>query len=271
MALNKLEGPTTLITFLCILLDTVAMELRLPQHLKGLIQQWQRKKSCCKRELLSLIGQLQHACQVIPPGRTFLRRMINLSSTAKELHHHIRLNAGFRSHLQWWAMFLSEWNGVRMMTQLSKARPNASIISDASGNWGCGAFCSSGKWFQIQWPDSWAPIHTTVKELLPIVVACAVWGGSLKNLTQTLQQLVQQMITLQGSQHNPPTHSSWMTEGRAQREGLASAQLLEMWTLQVGLPIGKRAGAGNVGQSSASYPLNTYNYIQYWITESHLR
>ena len=109
--------------------------------------------------------------------------MIDLSSTAKELHHHIRLNASFRSDLQWWAMFLSEWNGVCMMTQLSKARPNASIIADASGNWGCGAFCSSGKWFQIQWPDSWAPIHITVKELLPIVVACAVWGGSLKNLT----------------------------------------------------------------------------------------
>ena len=63
VALNKLEGPTTLITFLGILLDTVAMELRLPQEklqrLKGLIQQWQRKKSCCKRELQSLIGQLQ--------------------------------------------------------------------------------------------------------------------------------------------------------------------------------------------------------------------
>ena len=34
------------------------------------------RRSGTKRELLSLIGQLQHACCVVRPGRTFLPQMI---------------------------------------------------------------------------------------------------------------------------------------------------------------------------------------------------
>ena len=28
--------------------------------------------------------------------------------------------------------------------------------SDASGHWGCGAFSSTGTWFQFRWPPAWA-------------------------------------------------------------------------------------------------------------------
>ena len=54
---------------------------------KQTIQQWQGKNSCKKRDLLSLIGLLSHACRVIRAGRTFLRRMIDISSVPKELNH----------------------------------------------------------------------------------------------------------------------------------------------------------------------------------------
>ena len=37
-------------------------------------------------------------------------------------------------------------------------------------------FNSESDWFQLQWPDSWSSIHITVKELVPVVIACAVWG-----------------------------------------------------------------------------------------------
>ena len=52
----------------------------------------------------------------------------------------------------------------------------ATITSDASGQWGCGAFSSDGEWFQLEWPDSWIGVHITIKELLPMVVAMAMWG-----------------------------------------------------------------------------------------------
>ena len=118
IAEHKLEGPATVLPFLGILIDTERRILELPaeklDRLKGLIRTWQGKKSCRKRELLSLIGQLQHACRVVRAGRTFLRRMIELSTVPKELDHWVRLNEGFRSDLHWWAVFLDDWNGVSM-------------------------------------------------------------------------------------------------------------------------------------------------------------
>ena len=54
--------------------------------------------------------------------------------------------------------------------------PAATLTSDASGSWGCGAFTTGGHWFQFQWPEVREAVHVKAKELLPIVVAYAVWG-----------------------------------------------------------------------------------------------
>lgn len=180
VAREKLCGPATSLTFLGIEIDTVRMELRLPQEklsrLRECIVGWLSRKASTKRELQSLIGQLQHACRVVRPGRTFLRRMIRLSLTVKEMHHHIRLNQSFRADLHWWSQFLESWNGVSILNCISQSPPFCTVTSDASGSWGCGAVLSSGEWFVCPWPESWAKVHITAKELFPIVVAGAVWG-----------------------------------------------------------------------------------------------
>ena len=71
------------------------------------------------------------------PGRSLLRRMITLSTVARELHHRIRLNRGFRSDLQWWGRFLPSWNVTGMMSVVAKCGFVATVTSDASGSWGC--------------------------------------------------------------------------------------------------------------------------------------
>ena len=105
-----------MLVFLGIELDTQRMETRLPREklewLQREIGRWQNHRSCTKRDLLSLIGQLQHACCAVKPGRTFLRRMIDLSTTVREPHHNLRLNKGFQSDLRSWACFFPSWNGV---------------------------------------------------------------------------------------------------------------------------------------------------------------
>ncbi len=188
IAFHKTEGPARVVTFLGILLDLVAGILRLPdeklQRLMETIRAWGDRKACTKRELLSLVGQLQHACCVVRPGRTFLRRMIDLSTTARELHHHLHLSVGFRSDLQWWACFLPTWNGTTLMSGVARSEEAAgTITSDASGSWGCGAFASTGEWFQLRWPQSWEKVHITVKELVPVVMGLALWGGKWKGKT----------------------------------------------------------------------------------------
>ena len=99
VAAHKVEGPATVLPFLGILIDSVNGVLKLPSdkllRLKQLIRLWRGKTKCRKRELLSLIGQLSHACCVVRAGCTFLHRMIDLSSVPKELHHWVRLNEGF--------------------------------------------------------------------------------------------------------------------------------------------------------------------------------
>ena len=48
---------------------------------------------------------------------------------------------------------------------------------------GCGAFTKSGSWFQLKWPQSWVAANIVPKELLPVMLACAVWGRSWRGKT----------------------------------------------------------------------------------------
>ena len=79
LALVKVEGPATVLPFLGILLGTQEMEARLPHekfiHPKSTITEWVGRKNATKREILSLVGQLQHACKVVRYGRTFVARI----------------------------------------------------------------------------------------------------------------------------------------------------------------------------------------------------
>lgn len=97
IAEGETEVPATILVFLGILLDTVKLEMRLPEDklaaLKALLQQWRTTKKTTKRELLSLIGSLSFTAKVIPAGRLFLRRLIDLSTSVPKLHHRIKLNA----------------------------------------------------------------------------------------------------------------------------------------------------------------------------------
>ena len=175
VAREKTEGPATLITLLGIELDSVQLQLRLPHvKLRELVAMWRRRKACTKKELQSLAGHLSHACKVIRPGRRFLRGLFGLIAQFRRRDHMIRLNSAFRADLEWWHVFAS---GVAMMREGNGRDQGVEIWSDASGSWGCGAFWGA-EWFQVpwcEWPD-FGEASIAAKELLPIIVAVAVWG-----------------------------------------------------------------------------------------------
>lgn len=178
IAQDKREGPSTCVTFLGIEIDSVAQELRLPARkrlqLQLTLKQWEGKRAASKRELQSLIGMLNHAASVVRPGRTFLRQLIDTMKVPKKQSHQVRLNLHCRSDIAWWSLFLERWNGVALLPSYSQG---PAVASDASGNWGCGAFTrDSLQWFQVRWPPAWQQINIAAKELFPVVVAAAVWG-----------------------------------------------------------------------------------------------
>ena len=134
---EKSEGPKTVISFLGIELHSEEMEIRLPAdkltRLVQMLSQWRGKKACRKRELLSIIGSLSHACKVIRPGRTFLRRLIDLSTKVNNLDHFVRLNQATHSDLEWWYQFARQWNGKAMIYRRQKNLSQDTLVSDASG------------------------------------------------------------------------------------------------------------------------------------------
>ena len=163
------------------------MCLRLPQvklaDLKQLVASWIGKKSCSLADLQSLVGKLQHACKVVCPGRTFLRRMFELLKGRPKRQQMIHLNIAFQSDLMWWHMFLEARNGIGIVQRQMEGPTNVYLCTDASGSWGCEAWAGS-LWLKLAWPKGkvkeW-PI--AVKEIVPIVLAGLLrgkrWHGKL--------------------------------------------------------------------------------------------
>lgn len=95
---SKTVLPTTTLTFLGLELDTVKFEIRLPQDkvvsLMEEVLKLKSQKSATLKQLQSLIGMHNFACKFVPPGRTFLRRLIDLTVGLKKPYYHRRLNSG---------------------------------------------------------------------------------------------------------------------------------------------------------------------------------
>ena len=178
---NKCVGPTTTLSVLGIELDSVQQVARLPEEklvaLKQLIDTWTQRKWCKKQELESLIGHLHHAAKVVWPGRTFLRRLIDLLCCFRSRDHPIRINQEFRQDLLWWQRFLSSWHGVGfwLYPGLSPVA-DLEVTSDAAGSVGFGAY-SQGQWFYGPWSTFQADQSIAYKELFPVVIAAHLWGS----------------------------------------------------------------------------------------------
>ena len=180
LAPDKLEGPTSRLVFLGILIDSTLMECSLPpDKLSELVAElltWSSRKKCIKRELLSLIGKLNFACRIIPAGRIFLRRLIDLSTTARLPHHHVSLNTEARRDVAWWLKYLPLWNGRAIIPDPVWSRsPDLELFTDASGGLGFGIYFQ-GRWLNGSWPSDLSDRSIQWKELYPIALSCLLWG-----------------------------------------------------------------------------------------------
>lgn len=173
-------GPISYLTILGIELDSVNQVAQLPADkllaLQNLIVSWLPRKWCNRQELESLIGHLHHVAKVVWPGRTFLRRMIDLLCCFGKKDHPIRLNHEFHLDLQWWHQFLVQWHGMSFWL-FPGLSPVADVVvsSDAAGSLGFGAYFK-GQWFTGSWSLYQQHQSIAYKELFPVVVAAHVWG-----------------------------------------------------------------------------------------------
>ncbi len=194
----KCTAATQVIEFLGIEINTVLGTLSITEQRMSEITEellaWQDKKVCTKRELLSIIGRLAFASRVVRAGRTFLRRLIALSKTARCLHFKIKLNKAARADFKWWLSCIRSHNGVTMFPKDWSDSECQTMYSDAS-NQAMAAVVGS-KWTVYPYSGQMAGIKDTpihYRELMAVCIGLATFANELKN-TKVIMMVDNQAI-----------------------------------------------------------------------------
>ncbi|KAK7891090.1 hypothetical protein WMY93_023053 [Mugilogobius chulae] len=178
---EKTVGPATTLEFLGITLDSVAMIASLPQEKLKRIRDVSRSvisaEVFTKQQLLSLLGYLNFAMRIIPQGRSFISRLLDLAHSVPSLFDRVSLDVGCRSDLSFWSRLLSEWNGVSFFYHdVVCSSDSLRFFTDAAPSSGFGGVYQN-RWFAEPWPASFPSSEASAfYEIIPIAAACCAWG-----------------------------------------------------------------------------------------------
>lgn len=187
LAEDKTEGPSEILVFLGLELDSRNMLVRVPKDkIIEVVDKIERILAAPKTKLKtmqSLIGSLNFCCRAIVPGRPFCRRLINSICGLTKPYHHLRVNKGIRLDLAMWLEFFKHYNGVSMFhDRFWVSNEDEQLYSDSAAAKGFGIYFK-GHWAYAEWPKNWHDDRITdditTLELFPILVALHIWGQDL--------------------------------------------------------------------------------------------
>ena len=186
IAEEKSVGPTTLLVFLGLELDSVIMSIRIPiqkiEELQSLLTGVLGKQKITLKDLQSLVGKLCFFCQAIRASRAFLRRFYDAMIPLKQPFHRLRLSKELKEDFKLWVSFLENFNGITYIPANAWLDSNClQLFTDSSGTaeLGCGCFYN-GKWAFFKWPKIWYGTQVlcdiTFLEMVPVLLAVKLWG-----------------------------------------------------------------------------------------------
>lgn len=191
LALDKSEGPTEVIVFLGLELDSKEMVVRVPQEkVLEVIEKIQfvlAKEKVFLKVMQSLIGSLSFCCRAIAVGRPFCRRLINATCGVQKPYHRIRINNDVRLDLRMWLQFFQQYNGISVFhDRYWTTNDEIQLFSDSAGGEGRGfGIYFQGHWAYGSWPIAWHQQQVTKDitflELFPIVAALFIWQDELRH------------------------------------------------------------------------------------------
>ena len=111
-------------------------------RVKKLVCKFATAKSSTKEKIDELAGLLAHCSKVVRGGRTFCRRIYDLSASIRNRYAKVNLSEAFREDICWWRDYMPRFNGKAKL--LEKQDTVISIYSDAS-YYGYGAY-HAGDW-----------------------------------------------------------------------------------------------------------------------------
>lgn len=172
----KVIGPTQSLVFLGILIDTTQCTLGLDAgklgELKSKLQAFRGRKRATKRQLQSLAGLLNWACQAIRGG-FFLRRILDAQHKLKHSKHKVYLSADFHLDVDWWWTYLHAFNGVTFYQRHPEHILHVDACPEAAGMF------YAGDWQYTVWHQDWPladKLHINYKEVLAAVCAARLWA-----------------------------------------------------------------------------------------------
>ena len=183
---KKFTLPATEIEFLGLVIDSDNMEVRVStDRVSDILEElrsFQGRRSCRKRELLPLVGKLIFVSRAVTSGRSFVRRIIDLSKRIRHLHHRVKLTRACRMDIEWWIQFFPTWDGVSLIPD-PEWTPNTcmDLYTDASDVALAGYY--AGQWFVLGYFGPLEHVrHASInfRELLALVITLATWGPHLR-------------------------------------------------------------------------------------------
>jgi len=189
LANEKTEGPSHVLVFLGLELDSLEMVVRIPKEKMQEVVEKINAVICAEKVSLktmqSLIGSLNFCCRAIVIGRPFCRRLINATCKVKLAHHRVRVTLEIKRDLKMWLDFFKHFNGVSVFhDRFWISNDDFQLYTDSSGGVGFGIWFN-GHWCQEKWPADWVrrglTKDITLLELFPIVVATVVYGDYMIN------------------------------------------------------------------------------------------
>ena len=182
---EKCLPPTKVLTFLGKEYNSIDMTVRIPeiklQETHELLQRFEKKKHCTKRQLQQVIGKLAFISECVRSGRLFISRMLQTLRKYHFNHYRVHITDEFRQDIRWWLLFLHDYNGISIIPDVDWSSPDAIISSDACLKGIGGVNFTTFEYFHSDIPESLRDMHISVLEMYAIYIAIQFWTSSISN------------------------------------------------------------------------------------------
>ena len=187
---GHITPPSTSVVALGLLYDTARNTVSLPPDklaaITETLAEWKRKTHASPKELASFAGRLLWICNVVPPGRVFLGRVLATKRHADSLGHKVALDEDFKLDVEWWHDMVSPWNGRSFLVPVHSADISLDASSDAwlDGGPGIGGYnFVTHQFFATGVPPHMSSWYIGNLELFAYVIALSLWGDQWRGHT----------------------------------------------------------------------------------------
>ena len=182
-AQDKCEGPTTRITWIGVLFDTVRLTMAIDpakvEEARLFCLDLMSASSIPVKKFQKFLGKLFHATKCTTGARTFFNRLLEALATGKA--GSVSLGPQAKADIHWFLCFLGRFNGVTLI----KPSVAQHVIHVDSCLQGGGGLCSGLQFYKISYPQFLMDLGLSISSLecWNLLVAARIWLPTLSGTT----------------------------------------------------------------------------------------